>query len=250
MVSGTSPWTIFWARPSTTAVLPTPGSPTSTGLFLVRRDSTCITRSISFSRPITGSSLPSRAAAVRFRPNWSSMTEAEGAVSGRRACRGRLLARGARQQLDHLLADPAGVSAQLDEHLGGDALALADQAEQDVLGADVVVTELQRLPQRQLQDLLGARSEGDVPGRSLLALAGDPPDVLADRLQADPQRLQRPGGDAVALADQAEQDVLGADVVVAEHPGLFLSQDRNPPRPVGEPLEHLVAPSPSGRRGN
>ena len=77
-----SPWTIFWARPSTTAVLPTPGSPTSTGLFLVRRHSTCITRSISFSRPITGSSLPSRAAAVRFRPNWSSMTEADGAAPG------------------------------------------------------------------------------------------------------------------------------------------------------------------------
>ena len=30
--------TIFWARPSTMAVLPTPGSPMSTGLFLVRRD--------------------------------------------------------------------------------------------------------------------------------------------------------------------------------------------------------------------
>ena len=178
------------------------------------------------------------------------MTEADGAVPDARARRGRLLARGALQQLDHLLADPAGVSAQLDQHLGGDALALADQAEQDVLGADVVVTELQGLPQRQLEDLLGARSEGDVPGGCLLALAGDLPDVLADRLQADPQRLKGLGGDALALADQAEQDVLGADVVVVEHPGLFLSQDHNPPRPVGEPLEHLVAPSPSGRRGN
>jgi hypothetical protein len=29
-----------WARPSTIAVLPTPGSPISTGLFLVRREST------------------------------------------------------------------------------------------------------------------------------------------------------------------------------------------------------------------
>ena len=46
------------ARPSTMAVLPTPGSPISTGLFLVRRLSTCITRRISSSRPITGSSLP------------------------------------------------------------------------------------------------------------------------------------------------------------------------------------------------
>ncbi len=44
---GTSPQTIFWARPSTIAVLPTPGSPISTALFLVRRHSTCWTRSSS-----------------------------------------------------------------------------------------------------------------------------------------------------------------------------------------------------------
>ena len=60
------------ARPSAIAVLPTPGSPISTGLFLVRRDSTWITRRISSSRPITGSSLPSRASAVRSRPYFSS----------------------------------------------------------------------------------------------------------------------------------------------------------------------------------
>ncbi len=63
------------------AVLPTPGSPMSTGLFLVRRDSTCMTRSISFSRPMTGSSLPSRASWVRLRPNWSSTSEPCGCAS-------------------------------------------------------------------------------------------------------------------------------------------------------------------------
>ena len=61
-----------WASPSTTAVLPTPGSPMSTGLFLVRRLSTCTTRRISVSRPMTGSSLPSRATAVRSTPYFSS----------------------------------------------------------------------------------------------------------------------------------------------------------------------------------
>ena len=39
-LSGTSPLTIRCARPSTMAVLPTPGSPINTGLFLVRRDKT------------------------------------------------------------------------------------------------------------------------------------------------------------------------------------------------------------------
>ena len=47
------------------AVLPTPGSPISTGLFLVRRCSTWMARRISSSRPITGSSLPRRARSVR-----------------------------------------------------------------------------------------------------------------------------------------------------------------------------------------
>ena len=70
--SGTSPSTMRRARPSTMAVLPTPGSPMSTGLFLVRRDSTWMTRRISSSRPMTGSSLPRRASSVRSRPYFSS----------------------------------------------------------------------------------------------------------------------------------------------------------------------------------
>ena len=70
-VSGTSLLTIIWARPSTIAVLPTPGSPISTGLFLVRRDRICMTRSSSRVRPMTGSSLRSRASWVKLRPNWS-----------------------------------------------------------------------------------------------------------------------------------------------------------------------------------
>ena len=70
--SGTSPATMRRASPSTMAVLPTPGSPMSTGLFLVRRLSTCTTRRISESRPTTGSILPSRARAVRSVAYFSS----------------------------------------------------------------------------------------------------------------------------------------------------------------------------------
>ena len=70
--SGTSPSAIRRASPSTMAVLPTPGSPISTGLFFVRRESTWMTRRISSSRPMTGSILPSRARAVRSCPYFSS----------------------------------------------------------------------------------------------------------------------------------------------------------------------------------
>ena len=70
-VSGTSPLLISWARASTMAVLPTPGSPTRTGLFLVRRLRIWTIRSISFSRPMTGSNLSALAAMVRSMPSWS-----------------------------------------------------------------------------------------------------------------------------------------------------------------------------------
>ena len=66
--SGTSPRTILWASPSAMAVLPTPGSPMSTGLFLVLRERIRMTFLISVSRPITGSSSFSRARFTRSVP--------------------------------------------------------------------------------------------------------------------------------------------------------------------------------------
>ena len=59
--SGTSPRTMRCASPSAMAVLPTPGSPISTGLFFVFRLRMRITLRISASRPITGSSFCWRA---------------------------------------------------------------------------------------------------------------------------------------------------------------------------------------------
>mmetsp|Transcript_3959 Transcript_3959/g.10938 ORF Transcript_3959/g.10938 Transcript_3959/m.10938 type:complete len:263 (+) Transcript_3959:1724-2512(+) len=66
--AGTSPSMIRRARPSTIAVLPTPGSPMITGLFLERLARIWMTRRISSSLPMTGSSFPSRAICVRSVP--------------------------------------------------------------------------------------------------------------------------------------------------------------------------------------
>ena len=248
MVSGTSPVTIFWDSPSTMAVLPTPGSPMSTGLFLVRRDSTCMTRSISRSRPMTGSSLRSRASWVRLRPNWSSTGEPVGAswpdaragTGGRPLLAARRLVAG--QELDHLLAHPGKVGTEADQHLGGHALALADQAEEHVLGADVVVAELQRLPQRQLQDLLGPGRERRGSGGRRSGRTDRLLDLLADGLEADTERLERLGRHALTLVDQAQQDVLGADEVVIEKSRLFLGQDQDSSGSVSETFEHAGPP--------
>ena len=236
------------------AVLPTPGSPISTGLFLVRRDRICMTRSSSRVRPITGSSLRSRASWVKLRPNWSriwllaplspgrppSTTPPTLAPTTRPPPPSVPAARAlvARQQLDHLLADAAEVGAELDEHLGGDALALTDEAEQDVLGADVVVAELQRLAQRQLEHLLGSRGERDVARRRRAALADDLLDLAAHGLERDAETLERLRRDALTLVDQPEQDVLGADVRVIEQTRLFLGENDDPAGSVSEAFEH------------
>lgn len=110
-----------------------------------------------------------------------------------------------------------------------------------MLGADVVVAELEGLSERKLQDLLRPRGEGDVAGRGLLPLTDDLLNLLANSLERNPEALQGLSGDTLTLVDQAQEDVLGADVVVVEHPGFFLSQDDNPPRAVGEPLEHRLS---------
>ncbi len=141
------------------------------------------------------------------------------------------------EKLDDRLAHLVQFGPELLQHLGGHALALADQAEEDVLGADVVVAQLQGLAQRQLEDLLGSRGEGDVAAGGLRPLADDLHHLGAHRLQADAHAFEGPGGDAFALVDEAEEDVLGADVVVVEQPGLFLGQDHHPAGSVGEPLE-------------
>ena len=45
------------------------------------------------------------------------------------------------EELEHLFADLFELDPEVHQHLGGDALVLLEQAEQQVLGADVVVVE-------------------------------------------------------------------------------------------------------------
>ena len=110
--------------------------------------------------------------------------------------------------------------------------------EEDVLRPDVVVAELQRLSQGQLQHLLGPGRERDVPRRRRATAADDLLHLAADGLQRDAERLEGLRGHALSLVDEAEQDVLRPDVGVAELAGLFLGEDDDPAGPIGESLEH------------
>ena len=149
-------------------------------------------------------------------------------------------AAGTRQHADDLVADLLRVGVEVEQDAGRDALVLAHEPEQDVLGADVVVAEAERLAQGQLEDLLGAGRERDLAGGDLLAGADDPDDLRAHALDRDVERLEHAGREALLLAEQAEQDVLGADVVVLELPRLFLGKDDDLAGSLCKSLEHVV----------
>jgi hypothetical protein len=80
--------------------------------------------------------------------------------------------------------------------------------------------------------------ERDVPRRLLLTLTDDVLHLLAHGVERDAKRLEGLGGDALALVDEAQQDVLCADVVVVEHLRLFLGEHNHTTGSVGESLEH------------
>src|SRR5690606_28850994 len=98
--------------------------------------------------------------------------------------------------------------------------------------------QLEGLAKRQLEDLLGPGGEGDVPGRRLLTLTDDLDDLVTNRCQVDVQRLEGVRGDAFTLVEKPEQDVLGADVIVVQVAGLFLSEDHHSASSVCEALKH------------
>ena len=154
--------------------------------------------------------------AVRSMPSWSTVGvrvcwRAPRAPAGARL--GHALREDARDFGAHLLE----VHAEALEDARGDALALADEAEEQVLGADVVVVQAARLVDRQLDDLLGARREADLAEDRAVAAADDELDGRADLVQLDAEVGEDLGGYAVALADEAEEEVLGADVVVVDY---------------------------------
>ena len=134
------------------------------------------------------------------------------------------------------------VGVEVEQDAGRDALVLADEPEQDVLCADVVVAQGESLAQRELEHLFRARRERDLAGRDLVALPDDPGDLGANLLDRDVERLEHAGRETFFLAEQSEQDVLCADVVVLQRPCFILGEDYDLTSPLGESLKQPSTP--------
>ena len=146
---------------------------------------------------------------------------------------------GLRQDADDLVADLVQVDAQALEHTGGDALALADEPEQQVLRPDVVVTEPARFVDRQLDDALCARRQADLADDRPIATPDDELDGRPDLGQLDVHVLEHARGHALALAHEPEEQVLRPDVVVVEPLRLVLSECQDLARAIRELVESI-----------
>src|SRR5262249_41800689 len=143
------------------------------------------------------------------------------------------------EHADDLVADLLRVGVEVEQDARGDALVLPDEAEQDVLGPDVVVTQRESLAQRELEHLLRARRERDLPRRALVALADDSRHLRAHLFHGDVEGFEHARCQALLLAEKAEQDVLRADVVVLQRPRLVLREYHDLPRSFSKALEQL-----------
>src|SRR5205085_6293616 len=150
-----------------------------------------------------------------------------------------LPAAGAREHADDLVANLLCVGIEVEQDARRDAFVLPYEAEQDVLGADVVVSERKRFPQRELEDLLGPRRERDLPARDLVALSDDARDLRPHLFDRDVEGLEHPRRETLFFAEQPEQDVLGADVVVLERPRLVLRENHDLASPFSKAFEQV-----------
>ena len=158
-----------------------------------------------------------------------------GALRLRRRAGGRAL----RQDPDDLVADLVEVDAERLEDTGGDPLALADEAEEQVLRADVVVAEAAGLVDGQLDDALGPWRQPDLADDRAVAATDDELDRRPHLRQLDVHVLEDARGDTLALADEAEEQMLRADVVVVEPLRLVLSQRQDLARAIRELVEAI-----------
>jgi hypothetical protein len=144
------------------------------------------------------------------------------------------------EELEHLFADVLQLHTQVRQDLGGDALVLLDESEEQVFGADVVVPQVPGLLHGELEHLLGARRERQLAhGHHGRAGLHQLLDLGPDLGQVDLHVAQHVGRDSAAFLDQPEQDVFGAQILVVEPLGLLASQVHDLLGAVGEAIEHL-----------
>ena len=143
------------------------------------------------------------------------------------------------EQVQDFLADFFQLQTEIHQYLRGNAFLLAEQTQQQMLGTDVVVIEVASLFHRVLNDFLGTRCLRQFAHRDhVRSRLHDFLDFVANASQVDIEVFQHVCGNARAFFHQAQQHVLGADVLVIETLSFLIRELHNLAGSVGESLVH------------
>jgi hypothetical protein len=127
---------------------------------------------------------------------------------------------------------------------GGDGLLLAQNSQEDVLGPDVIVDEPLRLLGGERQDPLGLRGKRNLDGgRDLIADHDAALDLFANALHRKMGLHKDAARETFALADQAEQQMLGFDRITTQLRGFVTGEEDDSLGPFGVSLEHVLHPN-------
>ncbi len=122
-----------------------------------------------------------------------------------------------------------------------------------MLGADALVSEAERLGVRAAQDALRSRGERDLAGGRGTARRQHRADALLHDGCLQPEPAECAPTVAELVAQEADQDVLGADRVVAQSPSFLLGEDDHLASRRRVALEHgqdhPLRKIPNGARG-
>ena len=141
-------------------------------------------------------------------------------------------------------ADGGKTQAALMQDLRREALFLAQQAEQQVLSADVLVVQALGFFGPIGEHALAFVAERQIDrGGNLFPNGGVPFDLLADGLHRR-VRTQKAVRQRLVLAQQAQQQVFRFDIRTAELAGLIPGEENHPSRLLRVSLKHGIAKPP------
>src|SRR6266849_3104297 len=123
--------------------------------------------------------------------------------------------------------------------MGGDAFPFPEEPKKQMLGTDVVVTHPARFLEGDLEDLLDARGRDDLLDDDPLVAAEQGLDRVADIADLDAKVVKDLAGQALILAEQSQEQVLGTDIAVMRLFGFFLGERQSLPGSLSEPLERV-----------
>ncbi len=195
-----------------------------------------MTRSISLVRPMTGSSSPFLASSVRSRPKARRAGVFDLLAAGGTAPAADIggfhvvvFGREIRVEFaEDFVAGALDVDVEVLQNSGGHAVAFAEEPEEDVLGADVGMSEGFGFLTGEGEDFLHARRVRNVADHLGLGTGADLFfDFHANGLEIEAHLGQDVDGHALAEFDQAEEEVLGAHVVVVEPIRLLAGKGEN-----------------------